>query len=145
MKRSMNLFFGLALLALGWCAACKPQRIDTDPDVVIVGLGQSVRLASGVSVRVDSLLDSTCPVGYNCIWAGMATAKIAVSKNNDQLLTWLRVGHRTEAGPGSRYSDSTGARLGGQTYKIILRALLPARARDSLAQPTSAMVQVTRV
>ncbi|GAB4034907.1 hypothetical protein [Spirosoma gilvum] len=123
-------------------AAC--QHSNTDPtDQVSLGLHQSARLGSDLTVRVDSIQDSRCPANATCIWAGQAKVKMLLTKDQDSTAVRLSLG----ADPGSKNNrpDSTNVTLSSQTYKVILREVNPYPGTSSSNQPQTAVVQVTKL
>ncbi len=155
MKSVISAFFALSIALLCGCLACSSAKSDSalypaTADVVVgdratLVVNQSAQLASGVVVRVDSIFDNRCPINAQCITAGQASAKLLVSKGSDQTVARLIVGRPNIVGRGIIYQDSTGARLGGQTYKIILRDVVPFPTLEPTGQTKRAVVQVTGV
>lgn len=134
---------GLLIPGILFFAACKSS--DTLPtNSVLLGMNQSARLSSGVSVRVDSIQDSRCPQDPRvyCVWAGEARVKLSLSENNDSTSIGLILEPNPKSGNAKRM-DSTNVTLSNKTYKVILREVNP---RPSLANqdlPKTAVVEVT--
>ncbi len=150
MKSVTTLVYGLSVVAVGWCMACASAK-DTSVSPSVVGdqvtlaVNQSGQLASGVVVRVDSIFDNRCPINDICITGGQANAKLLVSKGTDQMVARLIVG-RLYYTQGIVYQDSTGVKFGGQTYKIILRDVIPYPNTTNAANTVKqAIVQVTAI
>ncbi|WP_080057558.1 hypothetical protein [Spirosoma aerolatum] len=137
-KLSGLLFVGTLVFA-----AC--QHANTDPtDQVSLGLHQSARIGSDVTVRVDSIQDSRCPANATCIWAGQAKVKMLLSNDRDSTTVRLALG----ADPGvsnNKRPDSTNVTLSSQTYKVILREVNPYPGTTPSNQPQTAVVQVTKL
>lgn len=133
---------GLLFVGTFVFAAC--QHANTDPtDQVSLGLHQSARIGTDVTVRVDSIQESRCPANATCIWAGQAKVKMLLSANQDSTTVRLSLG----ADPGStnKRPDSTNVTLSSQTYKVILREVNPYPGTQSGNQPQTAVVQVTKL
>jgi hypothetical protein len=50
-------------------------------DTLRIKLGETVNF-SNFSIKLDSANDSRCPINAQCFWAGVATAKLNVKKDN---------------------------------------------------------------
>jgi hypothetical protein len=50
-------------------------------DTLRIRLGETVNF-SNFSIKLDSANDSRCPINASCVWAGVATAKLSVKKDN---------------------------------------------------------------
>ncbi|WP_461041993.1 hypothetical protein [Spirosoma harenae] len=136
-KLSGLLFVGITIFS-----ACKSN--DTTPtDQVSLGLHQSARLGSEVTVRADSIQDSRCPANVVCVWAGQAKVKLLLSKDQDSTIVRLALG--ADPGPSNnKRPDSTSVTLSNQTYKVILREVNPYPGTTSDNRPQTAVVQVTK-
>jgi hypothetical protein len=128
--------------ALSVVYACKSPDVALSNRVTL-GAYQSGRLQNDVTVRVDSLLDSRCPQGGTCIWAGNATVKATLSKANDYKHVRLVLGP-DPANAMSQKSDSTGVVLSGTTYSVVLRDVMPYPKIGS-SGPKQALIQVTQL
>ena len=123
MHYSRNFFAAIFITALPLAYACKTSEVALTNRVTL-GTYQSGRLQNDVTVRVDSLVDSRCPQGVQCIWAGNAVVKATLSKANDQKQVRLVLGP-DPANAMSQRSDSTGVVLSGTTYSVVLRDVTP--------------------
>jgi hypothetical protein len=135
------------IIALLWAAgtlllfACSNTASAPDPtDQVTLALNQSARLSTGITVKVDSLADSRCPVNANCIWEGNVRLRATLTKDADSKSVRLILG-RDPANPANKRPDSSGVVLGGVTYKVIVRDVVPLPGSGQ-ARPTEAIIQV---
>ncbi len=134
---------GLLIVGTLCFAACKSS--ETVPtNSVSLGMNQSARLSSGVSVRVDSIQDSRCPTGVTCIWAGQAKVNMVLSKDSDSTTIRLILEPGVMAGSPKR-QDSTNVTLSSETYKVILRDVNPYPNTTNQNLPQSAVVEVTKL
>lgn len=135
-KKSIALLTGGVLFVM----AC--QQSGTSPaELVSLQRNQSARLSSDVTVRIDSIMDSRCPINVNCIWAGQASVALTLSKENATAATHLILGASTAAG---KRADSTTVLLASQTYIVILRNVTPYPGTGTTGQMQQAVVQVNR-
>lgn len=143
MRTSLHFLSASLLIGLTVFGACKSA--ETLPnDRVQLTVDQSARMASGVTVKVDSIQDSRCPQGGVCIWAGNATVQAVLTKNTDSKSLRLVLG----PDPTQNYSwksDSTGVVLEGTTYKVILRDVTPYPKVGQAPEPKQALIQVTQL
>lgn len=108
--KKVYLFF---LLAVG-LFSCKKEYGTTS---LTVALNQcSSKPFDGVTFCLNSVLDSRCPSGAECFWAGVAIGKFTLVKNNAQYPFTLA----TFSIPHTYSSDTTVA-----GYKIRLINILP--------------------
>ncbi|WP_018620560.1 hypothetical protein [Spirosoma luteum] len=134
---------GLLILGTLCFAACKSSDL-APTNRISVGLNQSARLSSGVAVRVDSIQDSRCPTGGICIWAGQARVKLSLSKGSDSTTVGLILEPGVMAGSPKR-QDSTNVTLSSETYKVILKDVIPYSTTTNQNLPKSAVVEVTKL
>ena len=135
-KKSIALLTGGVLFLI----AC--QQSGTSPaELVSLQRNQSARLSSDVTVRVDSIVDSRCPINAYCIWAGQADVALTLSKESATATTRLILGASTAAG---KRTDSTTVSLASQTYIVILRNVTPYPGTGTQGQMQQAIVQVTK-
>ncbi|RYF70606.1 MAG: hypothetical protein EOO39_15390 [Cytophagaceae bacterium] len=125
--------------------ACKTSEVALTNRVALKAY-QYARLQNDVTVRVDSLNDSRCPLGANCIWAGSTFVKATLTKDADQKQVRLALGPDTVPGGSQQKSDSVGVILSGATYKVILRDVTPYPSLDQPSSPaTQAIIEVTKL
>ena len=130
--------FAAILLALSLFGACKSA--ETLPsDQVSVGLNKAARVRADITVRVDTIQDSRCPKGVNCIWQGQAFVSTLISAKNAQ----QRVQLYTNPFPGTNQPNSADITLDGQTYKVILRGVYAVDPNNDQSEK-QAIIQVTK-
>lgn len=145
MRASLPFFSASLLIGLTIFAACKSD--ETLPvDRVQLATNQSGRLASGVTVRVDTIQDSRCPQGGDivCIWEGNAVVSAVLSKDVDSKRVRLVLGD--DFGDiNNKRPDSTGVSVGGGTYKVILRDVTPFPTGNQPVGTKQALIQITQL
>ncbi|GAB3562174.1 hypothetical protein GCM10027578_04120 [Spirosoma luteolum] len=139
MQRSIPFLAVLLLAATLLTQACKSSEALPSTQVRL-GKTQSARLGSGVTVRVDSILDSRCPQGVQCIIAGYASAALRVSTDADTRSLTLFLGYRLANNPAM--TDSTVVSLGGQRYSVLLRDITPYPVYGKPTADKQALVEV---
>jgi hypothetical protein len=90
--------YGMAVLALTAFIACQKDisnTVPTTPRVVNLMDTVSIKMAETVSIgdfsiKLDSMADSRCPTNANCIWAGVADAKLVVKRGMDSQIVRLK-------------------------------------------------------
>lgn len=127
----------IACLLLGFSlfVACKHSETMPPADQVSLRLNESAKIGD-ITVRVDSLRGQGC---VQCIFAYnafvSATVLSATAQQRVKLILY---------GSASR-EDSTGVTLSGQTYKVILRDVVP---HPDLTKPLvepKAIIQVSKL
>ncbi|CCH01008.1 hypothetical protein FAES_2999 [Fibrella aestuarina BUZ 2] len=141
----MNRFVNVAAASLFASAtlflACTHSSSTPSPaNQIKLGQNQSGRLSSGVTVKVDSLSDSRCPINAICIWGGNVVLRAVLTKDTDTKSVRLTLGP-DPANPTNKRPDSTGVVLGGTTYKVVLRDVTPFPGSGS-TEPKQALVEV---
>lgn len=116
MMKEVYLFFLLAFALF----SCKKELRTTS---LTIALNEcSNKPFDGVIFCLNSVLDSRCPSGATCFWAGTAIGKFTLIKNNSQYPFTLA----TSSIPHTYSSDTTVA-----GYKIRLINILPYPAVSS--------------
>jgi hypothetical protein len=139
MNRSLTIVSLLLTLSTLLLFACSNTTPAPDEQVTLA-LNQSARLSTGITVKIDSLADGRCPLNLNCLWAGNARLKAVLSKGAEQKSVRLVLGP-DPTNSANRRPDSTGVVLGGVTYKVILRDVVPYPGSGQ-ARPTEAILQI---
>lgn len=143
MKQYTKQLSGLLIIGSLFFSACKST--ETVPTTsVTLSLHQAARLSSGVAVRADSIQDSRCPTGVACIWAGQARVRLLLTKDQDSTTVGLALGPDIKEGYNKRL-DSTSVVLSNESYKVILREVNPYPTTTNMAEPKTALVQVTKL
>lgn len=121
--------------------ACQPKEVTTElpPDHIVLKAGGSVRLAFGLMVRVDSISDSRCPIGYNCVLAGEASALVTISAETDIQKRRLIAGYAFKD-----RRDSLAVQANSAIYKVILRDVTPHPFKDERPEQ-QAVIQISRL
>lgn len=130
----------LAIFLLGIVLFHACRSSDMLPsDHVKLGVNKPARLASGLTVSVDTLTDGRCPEGYNCIAAGWATASVTISYETDFQKRKIQTGAFGKYRP-----DSTTVQFQSIMYKVILRDVVPYPVRNERPEQ-QAIIQVSRL
>ncbi|MEZ0607142.1 hypothetical protein ACAW74_01445 [Fibrella sp. WM1] len=141
MNRPLQLAAASLFASATLFLACNNSSTAPAPaDQVKLALNQSGRLSSGITVKVDSLYDSRCPLNASCIWSGNVILRAALTKEAETKAVRLVLGPDLD-NPTNKRPDSTGVVLGGTTYKVVLREVTPYPGSGS-AEPTKALVEV---
>jgi hypothetical protein len=120
------LLMALALLA------CQESTVPKN-DERVIAYKETVTLAESpkATLTFAEVLDSRCPTGVQCVWAGNATVSLAltsgISASNEPEVVSLCLGDcRTlYATQPQRTADTLNYTLGGQSYRFILKAVNP--------------------
>jgi hypothetical protein len=120
------LLSGLGLLA------CQESTVPKN-DERVIAYKETVTLAESpkATLTFAEVLDSRCPTGAQCVWAGNATVSLAltsgISAGNEPEVVSLCLGDcRTIYATNSvRTADTLNYTLGGQSYRFILKAVNP--------------------
>ncbi len=87
-----------------------------------IGINDQVLINKDFVVTLDSLNDSRCPEGVQCVWAGFAEAKITVSKSGEPFAVKLCLG---QCGKEFKTEDVKEFSLSGVDYLLQLSAINP--------------------
>jgi hypothetical protein len=109
---------------------------------VVVTTGKSARIDQSVTVKVDSIQDSRCPVNVQCVWAGNAKVIFTLSDASVSKSGNLCLG---ACGKGFRTQDTTTVQLGQAPYQVILTGVTPAPNTDSSNVQKQAAIQVKKL
>ncbi|MBX2816322.1 MAG: hypothetical protein KTR24_10000 [Saprospiraceae bacterium] len=86
-------WFGILLLCISIISSCaKDGEGDFSRSNTILRLGEATTVADDYEFRVDSLQDSRCPKGVECIWAGQVEVQIMAAKEGEEQLISLCLG-----------------------------------------------------
>jgi hypothetical protein len=81
------LFITLLLTTI---MACKNRLDVCNIDVFGVKQGQAVTISS-IRIRLDSVQDSRCAEGVECVWAGEAVAKMTFTRGGEKVSKSLKI------------------------------------------------------
>ncbi len=142
MNTLVKYSMGSLLLGFSLFGACKSSEVaPIATDRVTLGQNKSARIGADITVRVDTLQDSRCPTGATCIWEGEAFVSAVVSNSTAQQRVRLYFSSTTRR----TQRDSAGVTLAGQTYKVLLRDVVPYRDLAKPQQEQQAIIQVTKL
>lgn len=145
MVNYVKLLSGFSYVGIFFFSAC--QSLDKTPFATVsIGVNQSARLVSNVTVRADSIQDSRCPINADCLWVGQARVKLTLSKESESTSVWLALGR--DSGPisiSSKRPDSTNVLLGSSAYKVILQQVNPYPGTGNPGDVQTAIVDVTNL
>jgi hypothetical protein len=95
----------------------------------------TTKVCRGVTLHVNSIQDSRCPKGAQCIWAGQADVQLRLSKKKASRTVNLMI----SAGSGTP-QNSAQVTLKAASYRVTLQDVIPYPGTDST--PAKAVVQV---
>lgn len=125
MRKSLFVLYLLAILAVSACGSA-PTESNTIPQVAFdqnFALSQapgkdSAQLPNGVTVKLVEVLDSRCPEGVDCVWAGYVEVSLLLM-NGQKAETQLKLA--LEALPDMHLQES-GV---WQGVRLALKSVLP--------------------
>ena len=112
---------------------------------VIVTSNESGEITDSLRVRLDSMLDSTCPGGdINCLVAGKATLNITVSSGKETEKVDMCIGGdcALDSSEFERAVDTVNVKLNSESYSLIFSDLLPHDRK--IEQPERAVLSVIK-
>jgi hypothetical protein len=81
---------------------CRPMHGLWGPEKMLVEMSFAETVcdpATGISIRFSDVIDSTCPEGFFCIWAGEVRISLDIMRNEQVTGSFdLRVGEQKELG-----------------------------------------------
>nr|WKN39675.1 hypothetical protein K4G66_13335 [Tunicatimonas sp. TK19036] len=142
----------LGILSLVWLTGCQSD----DGEMAGVKFGKTFQLGSqdevfltvqpaadSLKVMVDSISDSRCPEGAQCIWAGNAEVKLSLSKEKETQLLTLCIGDcRSGDRTGFIEQDTASVTLGGQGFQVILKDVVPYPNLDNPPTQQEAVLEI---
>ncbi len=130
------------LFVMQACRSTEPIVLPVlSADQAVIRLNRSARFAHNVVVQVTDIHDSRCPQDVVCVLAGIATVKLIITKGNDVQSAHLQLGFPTL----TQRVDSTGFIFAGESYKVVLRNVIPYPNTSKKLMPKQAIVQVTKI
>jgi len=113
--------------------SCKGR--NSSKDSVTLPVNGTRKFCRGVTLRVNSIQDSRCAAGVQCIWAGQADVQLRLSKRRASSTVNLTI----SAGPGT-HQNSAQVTLNTASYGVTLQNVVPYPGTGS--PPMKAVVQV---
>lgn len=130
----------ILLIGLSLFSACKSP--ETAPsDRVSLGVNKSARVSADVTVRIDTISDSRCPIDLQCFVAGDALVSLSLSNVAETQKRRLSLYGRSLSGR----TDSTTVQFGSSLYSVVLRNVVPYPDLTKLQQEKQAVIQVTKL
>lgn len=130
------------LFVLHACRSTEPIILPVlSADQAAIALNRSALFTPNITVEVTDILDSRCPQDVVCTLAGTASVKLTVTRGSDVHNAHLQLSFPTLA----RRADSTGVAFAGESYKVILRDVIPYPNRSKKLMPQRAVIQVTKL
>ena len=111
-----------ALLASGGCAHW--QMEGAAPEGSLVGLGETVALASGYVTPISVHEDSRCPIDATCVWAGRVVVEIEVRTKRGTQRDWAQSDSGVLIGSPPAYD-----------FAVVLEEVLPAAKAGKTIAP----------
>ncbi len=136
-------YFMTALVGGLLAAGCQKavQNVTMPYGSVVVGIKQSARVGQDVTVQVDSIQDSRCPVNADCIWAGNAVVRFTLSDQTNHQPGSLCLG---ACGQSLKVRDSVNVLLGSDRYQVVLTEVRPFPGTDPKNTQPQAVIQVKK-
>ena len=106
-----HLLLPAACIAL---AACATPAAPKPAGPFTLERGASAELAPGVTLTFESVDDSRCPPGVQCVWAGRLSYRFSIRRGGDAPESFILSPAQPEAAPGTL----AGARLQLDTATI---------------------------
>ena len=140
----MKSYFGVTLLVGSLIAfGCHQASQSIQPaGSVVIGTGKSAHIDQKVTVQVDSIQDSRCPVNVQCVWAGNAQVVFTLSNETDRQVGKLCLG---SCGKGFTTRDSLTVQLGREPYQVVLTRVSPVPNTDSIPVQKQATLEVRKL
>ena len=124
----MNKLLLVSAICAGLMSCKKTDVIEVDKQFDVQDQ-QTVMVALPASkpqVRVTKIVDSRCPTGVQCIWAGQAAVDVALGTDTDSAhVADLYLGQGLGQGATWHNRDSAAVTLAGQPYWLHLLAVNP--------------------
>ena len=92
-----HLLLPAACIAL---AACAAPALPKPAGTFTLERGASAELAPGVTLSFDSVDDSRCPPGVQCVWAGRLGYRFSIRRGSDAAESFTLSPAQPEAAPG---------------------------------------------
>ena len=136
----------LGMLSLVWFTGCQ-----SDDAIKSSKFGETFQLTSQkealltgqLKVLVESISDSRCPEGTQCIWAGNAEVKLSLSHEGDTQPLTLCIGDcRSGDRTGFIEQDTTSVMVGGQSFQVILKNVVPHPNLDNPPTQQEAVLEI---
>jgi hypothetical protein len=131
-RRLLSLLCATAsALVLQACAA-DGQALQMKPGSFQLVPHQTVDLGPGIALAYDSVNDSRCPPGVQCMWAGTVSYQFALKTPDSAEVFTL--------GPGK--AEYTSPALHGARIVLDVQAIPPARVSQAAAAPHAVSLKV---
>lgn len=133
----------ILVVGLSLFGACKQQEAlpILSTDQVSLGVNKSARVSADITVRVDAVSDSRCPIDLQCFVAGDALVSLSLSNVAETQKRRLSLYGRSLSGR----TDSTTVQFGSSLYSVVLRSVVPYPDLTKLQQERQAVIQVTKL
>lgn len=139
MTSLVKIALGTFLISLTHFGVSKSAETAPE-DQVSLGLNETVRIGTDLTVHVDSLVDSRCPADVNCFWAGQAVVTLSLSKHAETQKRRFCI-----AGSVLIQSDSTTIQFDSTQYSVVLKDVTPYPAQAINQLNRQAVIRITRL
>ncbi|GAA4456838.1 hypothetical protein GCM10023189_26690 [Nibrella saemangeumensis] len=121
-----NVLMGMCLLTAGLFLSCERTAVTTEPESVTTTTArhETAKVGNDVTVSVDDIKDSRCPMNANCVWMGNATVSVTLTKGGEQVKATLCLGACSQ-NTSMKSRDVTTVKLGNTTYEVTLSEVKP--------------------
>ena len=111
------------------------NRVKPHINSAILPANGTTEVCRGVTLHVNFIYDSRCPVGVQCIWAGRADVQLLLSEKRASRTVNLTI----SAGPGT-FQNSARVTLNVASYGVTLQDVVPYPGTGG--PPTKAVIQI---
>ncbi|MFD1140012.1 hypothetical protein ACFQ4C_02795 [Larkinella insperata] len=135
--------YGLLLVGL-LAVGCEKDNKVAPPEQnspVTMKINQSARVKQNVTLSVDNITDSRCPINANCVWFGNAQVKFTLKGDTESKTGELCIG---QCGQQMQNRSSVTLLLGSETYEVTLSDVQPFPGSKPDGTPKEAVVTVTQ-
>ena len=144
----MKILFYTFLVVFSINTMDKCERENPDENVINLGdiidlqLEKTAKIKSeDLSITFESIADSRCPTGVNCIQAGKAKASLKVKKGDSEETIELESKGMCESDDGS---CGSGGMVHGYTIKLINIFPYPSEPKPADAKPVTAKLVISK-
>ncbi len=93
--KNQFLYFFLFLTGILFLISCKKERVENNNKIVVTLYSCSEKAIEPYICFDSLIIDSRCPKGVECVWAGTALVKISFGENGNIHPFKMYLGHDT--------------------------------------------------
>ncbi|MFC5408144.1 hypothetical protein ACFPMF_02395 [Larkinella bovis] len=130
----------IGLLAVG-CEKDNKVAPSEQNQPVTVKINQSARVKQNVTLNVDTISDSRCPMNAVCVWYGNAQVKFTLKNETQSQSGELCLG---QCGQQLKNRDTVTLQLGTERYEVTLSDVQPFPGSKPDGTPKEAIITVNQ-